>query len=525
MAIDLTQLAAALRLGDGVTAPTEPVAGLLSRLLLVSQDFVARAAPDAPEAIADEAAIRMTAYLYDAPTAASGDRYAAAWRNSGAEALVSRWVVRRAGSEGMPDAGTSSTGGLNDAEVRAIVDEVLGQHADLENVHHTPPEGAGGGGDVTTHNGASDAHEDIRTALEGRITQDSVDDTVNRAIEASGHASNTDLTEANEAIDRNANALTTHEGTPHGGGNGGGADQTARDAAAAAQADIDDHEANHPGGQGSGDDAYDWATVGNDLLLVPTDKVNLSGVQNQIDEIVDQIAHSEGTINAVVGVLGAGSASLRYTLPIDLDGLYDVSVRVKARVQVNEFANISGNLHITEDGGLNLDTEIPEAVHNYHHAHEGVFNFIRKGLSISPGASQINFTTLVTGTNPPDVHFIDVMNMTITPTPATPTPPAVLVDGAAYTAHGDVTVAGWRDYDFVQLYYAVGGNTYMTPPVNTVQLIAFTSLIVPIGRNVEWTLSIDAADDDVINTAQSSSGNAVAAPTATSTITVIAWRS
>ena len=100
MAVTLIQLAAALRLGDGETAPVEPVAGLISRLLGVSQAFVAIAAPDAPEAIADEATIRMTATLYDAPTAASGDRYAAAWRNSGAEALVSRWVVRRAGSDG-----------------------------------------------------------------------------------------------------------------------------------------------------------------------------------------------------------------------------------------------------------------------------------------------------------------------------------------------------------------------------------------------------------------------------------------
>ena len=81
MAVDLIQLAAALRLGDGVTAPTEPVAGLLARLLLVSQEFVARAAPHAPEAIADEASIRLTATLFDSPTAASGDRYAAAWRN------------------------------------------------------------------------------------------------------------------------------------------------------------------------------------------------------------------------------------------------------------------------------------------------------------------------------------------------------------------------------------------------------------------------------------------------------------
>ena len=37
---------------------------------------------------------------------------------------MSRWVVRRAGSdgEGVPDAGTS-TGGLDDAQVRAIVED------------------------------------------------------------------------------------------------------------------------------------------------------------------------------------------------------------------------------------------------------------------------------------------------------------------------------------------------------------------------------------------------------------------
>ena len=239
-------------------------------------------------------------------------------------------------------------------------------------------------------------------------------------------------------LEEHANLETVHHTPPTDGG-GDGTDQTARDAAAAAQTDIDDHEANHPGGMGSGDDAYPWATEGNDDLLVPTDKINFAPVQNQIDEIVDQIAHSEGTINSVVGVLGAGSDSLRYTLPVDLDGLYDVSVRVKARVQINEFANISGNLHITEDGGLGLNAEIPEKTHNYKHAHEGVFNFIRKGLAIAPGANIIDFTALMTGNNPPDVHFTDVMNMTITPTPATPTPPAVLVDAAAYAAHGDVT--------------------------------------------------------------------------------------
>ena len=220
--------------------------------------------------------------------------------------------------------------------------------------------------DVVTHDSAGDAHDDLRDAIEGRVTQDDVESTAQRLINSAGHASNVDLGRAGERIDTNRDNLTAHEGTPHGGGNGGGADQTARDAAAAAQAtadgaqtDIDDHEANHPGGGG---------------------------------------------------------------------------------------------------------------------------------------------------------------------TPATPTPPTVLVDALVYSAHGDVTAAGWRDYDFVQLFYAVGGNTYITPPVNTVQLIGLSPLVFGMSRNVAWTLAISTTDDDVINVLQSSQGNTVPAPTATSTMTVIAWR-
>ena len=290
-------------------------------------------APDAPEAIADEATIRMTATLYDSPTAAAGDRYAAAWRNSGAEALVSRWVVRRAGSdgEGVPVVGPS-TGGLSDDQVRAIVQTLLDEHAGLDTVHHTPPEGGGGGQDVIDHNAADDAHEDIREAVEGRVTQDTVEETAQRLINAAGHATNVDLGRAGDRIDENRDNLTDHEATPHVGGNGG------------------------------------------------------------------------------------------------------------------------------------------------------------------------------------------------TPTP-TPTPPAVLVDALVYSAYGDVTAAGWRDYDFVQLFYAVGGTTYITPPVNTVQLIGLSPLLFGMSRNVAWTLAISTTDDDVINVTQSTGGNTVPAPTATSTMTVIAWRS
>ena len=96
MALTLISLAAELRLGDGINAPAQPVHGILTRLLAVSEAFVDQAAPDCPEAIRDEVLVRMAAYLYDAPTSSSGDRYAAAWRNSGAQSLASRFIQRRA---------------------------------------------------------------------------------------------------------------------------------------------------------------------------------------------------------------------------------------------------------------------------------------------------------------------------------------------------------------------------------------------------------------------------------------------
>ena len=314
MAVDVTQLAASLRLTDGTEAPAEPILSILTRLLGVSEAFVELRAPGCPPAAREEAIVSMASYMYDRPKAAAERRYADAWANSGAAFIVAPWVVQRLGDatgEALPP---SSGGGLSDAERARLL-----------------PDNAADG-QVAVYQDASGQWiaEDVSEG-EGGGTEDAVA----RAAAAAA---------AQDVIDHDS---------------AGDAHEDIRDAATAAQTDIDDHEANHPGGE------------------------------------------------------------------------------------------------------------------------------------------------------------------TPTPTPATPTPPTVLVDAAAYAAHGDVTVAGWRDYDFAQLYYAVGGNTYMTPPVNTVQLIAFTSLIVPIGRNVEWTLSIDAVDADVINTAQSSSGNAVAAPTATSTMTMI----
>ena len=95
MAITIEQLAAALRLADGVTAPEEPMLAIITRLAGVADAYVSLMAGNAPEPIRDEATVRFAGYLFDAPTASAGDRYASAWHNSGAAALVSKWVVQR----------------------------------------------------------------------------------------------------------------------------------------------------------------------------------------------------------------------------------------------------------------------------------------------------------------------------------------------------------------------------------------------------------------------------------------------
>lgn len=98
MAVTVIGLAVALRLiTDGTEAPEEPVNGILTRLLGVGTALVNKHAEDAPDDVKDEAVIRVCGYLFDMPTAARGDRFAYAWRNSGAASLVSSWVSRRLG--------------------------------------------------------------------------------------------------------------------------------------------------------------------------------------------------------------------------------------------------------------------------------------------------------------------------------------------------------------------------------------------------------------------------------------------
>ena len=97
MAVTLAQLAAALRLDDGVAEPEEPVRGILTRLNAAAEALVEKQAPSAPADIKAEAVIRLSSFLFDAPPAAQGDRFAFAWRSSGAAGLVAPWTSKRAG--------------------------------------------------------------------------------------------------------------------------------------------------------------------------------------------------------------------------------------------------------------------------------------------------------------------------------------------------------------------------------------------------------------------------------------------
>ena len=89
MALTAQQLAAALRLtATPATAVPPEHADVVSRLLLVTDELVKQYAPDAPEAVRDEARVRVAGYLYDRPPESPS---AGAVFYSGAQGLLTAW--------------------------------------------------------------------------------------------------------------------------------------------------------------------------------------------------------------------------------------------------------------------------------------------------------------------------------------------------------------------------------------------------------------------------------------------------
>ena len=94
MAVTLTvaELLGALRLGNSAEEVTEA-----TRLLAYATTAVTQHAPAASDIAMNEAARRLSGYLFDQPEAARGDAYANAMRNSGAQRMLLPYRTHRLG--------------------------------------------------------------------------------------------------------------------------------------------------------------------------------------------------------------------------------------------------------------------------------------------------------------------------------------------------------------------------------------------------------------------------------------------
>ena len=300
MAVTLTQgeLSAAIRLGDSAEEIAEA-----TRLLAYVTEAITRHLADAydtaPEAIVNEAAIRLAGYLFDQPNAGRGLSFANAGRNSGAWAILLPFRVHRAGSTGEAVAAAQEAVGTPGNPVTNVA--ISGGNLVVTFDDGTTPDDplpagmTGGGADRTARDAAAaaqstadgaasaaanaqadiDAHEANHPSGGAGVDQTARDVAAAAQSEIDAHEASTHNTDAGArtAAANAQSAIEDHERTTH------NTDTTARDVAAAAQsdadtaqttagqaqatataastaanaaqADIDDHEANHPTGMGS----------------------------------------------------------------------------------------------------------------------------------------------------------------------------------------------------------------------------------------------------------------------------------
>ena len=275
MAITLTQgeLSAALRLGDSPEETAES-----ARLLTYVTEAISRHLGDAyataPDAIVEEAAIRLGAYLFDAPNAGRGLTYANAGRNSGAWAILLPFRVHRAGSTG---------------EAVAAAQEAVGSPGNpVTNV------AISGGNLVVTFNDGTTRDEPLPAGMAG----DGTDQTARDAAAAAQGTADNAATAATAAADT-ANANTGRlDAFPAGTG---GVDQTARDAADGAQtaadgaqADIADHERTPHNTDGPARTAASAAQGrADDAFALADEKVDASGAATAAREVTSDWAEED----------------------------------------------------------------------------------------------------------------------------------------------------------------------------------------------------------------------------------------
>ena len=163
MAVTVTaaELSGAIRLGDS----TEETAEAL-RLLAYATMAVVRHVPDAPDAIHNEAAIRLAAYLYDMPNAGRGASYANALRNSGSAAILLPYRIHRAGvSDAVAEAQAAvGTVGNPVVDVRITGAAIVVTFADGNRESYDLPAVEGDGTDQAARDAAATAAAAAATA-------------------------------------------------------------------------------------------------------------------------------------------------------------------------------------------------------------------------------------------------------------------------------------------------------------------------------------------------------------------------
>ena len=256
MALTLSQaqLSAAIRLGDSPEEVAEATR-LLAYVTAAITKHLGVAFDGAPDAVVEEAAIRLGAYLFDMPNAGRGLSYANAGRNSGAWTILLPYRIHRAGNTDDAVAAAQQAIGTTGNPVTGLAITVDGKleviFADGATVELDLPAGMGGGvldqtardaaaaaqGTANNAATAATAAADIANANTGRLDAfpagtGGVDQTARDA--ADGAQSTADG--AQTAADGAQADLDTHEASTH------NTDGTARTAAANAQSAIEDHE-------------------------------------------------------------------------------------------------------------------------------------------------------------------------------------------------------------------------------------------------------------------------------------------
>ncbi len=171
MAVTLTvaELRSAIRLGD-TTEETAQATRLLAYATEAVSKHLGSAFAGTPDAIVNEAVIRIAAYLYDQPNFGIGIRYANALRNSGAGAILLPYRIHRAGTTGEAVAAAATSGSADNPVINLAISgsTLTVTYADGTTTDLTLPAGGGMGGGITqaeldaaiaAHRAIEDAHQ------------------------------------------------------------------------------------------------------------------------------------------------------------------------------------------------------------------------------------------------------------------------------------------------------------------------------------------------------------------------------